>query len=91
MPLITDSTGKVFDITSVHKGDLIRAKYAGWDEPRNGIITAVSEETLTVLFLPWIGNVTNYFTILATEVQAGKWVVRWTTDLVTINAEGVIL
>ena len=91
MPLITDSTEKIFDTTSVHKGDLIRAQYSGWDEPRNGIITAVSEEKLTVLFLPGLGNVTNYFVILATEVQAGKWVVRWTTDLVTINAEGVIL
>jgi hypothetical protein len=72
MPLITDSTEKVFDITSVHKGDLIRAKYSGWDEPRNGIVTAVSEDKLTVLFLPGLGNVTNYFVILAAEVEAGK-------------------
>ena len=29
MPLITDTAlKKVFDITSVHKGDLIRAKYS---------------------------------------------------------------
>jgi len=88
MPLITDSTEKVFDITSVHKGDLIRAKYSTWDEPRNGIVTAVSEDKLTVLFLPGLGNVTNYFVILAAEVEAGKWTVRWTTDLETINAEG---
>ncbi len=90
MPLITDSTEKVFDTTSVHKGDLIRAKYSGWDKPRNGIITAVSEEKLTALFLPGLGNVTNYYTILATEVQAGKWAVRWTTDLETINTEGAV-
>lgn len=89
MPLITDSTEKVFDISSVHKGDLIRAQYSGWDEPRNGIITAVSEDKLTVLFLPGIGNVTNYYTILATEVQASKWTVKWSTDLQTINTEGV--
>ena len=91
MPLITDSTEKVFNISSVHKGDLIRAQYSGWDEPRNGIITAVSEEKLTVLFLPGIGNVTNYFVILAAEVEAGKWTVKWTTDLETINAEGDIV
>jgi hypothetical protein len=91
MPLITDSTEKVFDTTSVHKGDLIRAKYSGWDEPRNGIITAVSEDKLTVLFLPGLGNVTNYYTILAAEVEASKWIVRWTTDLETIKTEGVVL
>ncbi|HCA29133.1 MAG TPA: DUF5026 domain-containing protein [Ruminococcaceae bacterium] len=91
MPLIKDNVEKIFDTASVHKGDLIRAQYSGWDEPRNGIITAVSEEKLTVLFLPGLGNVTNYFAILATEVQAGKWAVRWTTDFVTVNTEGITL
>ncbi len=90
MPLIKDNIGKVFDTASVHKGDLIRAQYSGWDEPRNGIITAVSEEKLTVLFLPGLGNVTNYYTILAAEVAAGTWTAKWTTDLVTINAEGAM-
>lgn len=88
MPLIIDGAGKVFDTTSVHKGDLIRAKYAGWDKPRNGIITTVGDKTLTVLFLPGIGNVTSYYKMLATEVQAGKWSIRWTADLKTINVEG---
>ena len=91
MPLITDSAEKVFDITSVQKGDLIRAQYSTWDEPRNGIITAVSEEKLTVLFLPGIGNVTNYYTILATEIEASKWTVKWSTDLETIKSEGAIV
>jgi hypothetical protein len=85
MPLITDTISKVFDKASVHKGDLIRAKHETWDEPRNGIITAVSDDKLTVLFLPGLGNVTNYYTILASEVEAGKWTVRWTTDMETIN------
>lgn len=88
MPLITDTINKVFDKASVHKGDLIRAKHETWDDPRNGIITAVSDDKLTVLFLPGLGNVTNYYTILASEVEAGKWTVRWTTDMETINTEG---
>ena len=88
MPLIIDATSKVFDKTSVHKGDIIRAKHETWDEPRNGIVTAVSDDKLTVLFLPGLGNVTNYFTILASEVAAGKWTVRWTTDMETIKTEG---
>ncbi len=88
MPLIIDSTEKVFDANSVHKGDLIRAQYQTWPEARNGLITAVSENKLTVLFLPGLGNVTNYFTILANEVYEGKWTVRWTSDLVVINEVG---
>lgn len=88
MPLIIDSTGKVFDEASIHKGDLIRAKYNTWTEARNGIVTAVSEEKLTVLFLPGLGNVTNYFTIQAEEVNEGSWTVKWSTDLATINEAG---
>ena len=88
MPLIIDSDEKVFDTASIHKGDLIRAKYNTWPEPRNGLVTAVSESKLTVIFLPGLGNVTNYFTIQAAEVEAGKWSVLWSSDLVTINAEG---
>lgn len=88
MPLITDTINKVFDKASVHKGDLIRAKHVTWDEPRNGLVTTVSDNKLTVLFLPGLGNVTNYFTILASEVETGKWTVRWTTDMEIINTEG---
>lgn len=88
MPLIIDATSKVFDKASVHKGDLIRAKHETWDEPRNGIVTGVSDDKLTVLFLPGLGNVTNYFTILASEVAAWKWTIRWTTDMETIKTEG---
>ena len=88
MPLIIDATSKVFDKASVHKGDLIRAKHETWDEPRNGIVTGVNDDKLTVLFLPGLGNVTNYFPILASEVAAGKWAVRWTTDMETIKTEG---
>ena len=88
MPLITDTINKVFDKASVHKGDLIRAKHVTWDEPRDGIVTTVSDNKLTVLFLPGLGNVTNYFTILTSEVETGKWTVRWTTDMEIINTEG---
>ncbi len=88
MPLIKDTINIVFDKASVHKGDLIRAKHETWEEPRNGIVTTVSDNKLTVLFLPGLGNVTNYFTILASEVAAGKWTVKWTTDMETIKTEG---
>lgn len=87
MPLITKSKEKVFDRASIKRGDLIRAKHEGWDKPRNGLVTNVKKERLTVLFLPEIGNVTSYYTVLAEEVRAGKWEVSWTEDLETINTE----
>lgn len=89
MPLIKSSKEKVFNRSSIKKGDLIRAKYEGWPKPRNGIVTNVKDDKLTVLFLPEIGNVTSYYTILAGEVHAGKWVVSWSEDLETINTAGI--
>lgn len=88
MPLIKDNTEKVFDDTSIQKGDLIRAKYKSWLDARNGLVTAVSENKLTVLFISGPGAATNFFVILASEVVEGKWNVSWTSDLTTINVEG---
>lgn len=88
MPLIKEGNIKVFDTEAVHKGDLVRAQYHTWPEPRNGLLASVSEERLTVLFLPGLGNVSNYFPIAAAEVAAGLWKVRWSSDLETIDAEG---
>lgn len=88
MPLIKEGSIKVFDTEAVHKGDLVRAQYHTWPEPRNGLLASVSEERLTVLFLPGLSNVSNYFPIAAAEVAAGLWKVRWSSDLETIDAEG---
>lgn len=88
MSLIKDSSTKAFDADAIHKGDLIRAQYHTWPEPRNGIVTAVSDEKLTVLFLPGLGNVSNYFPIGAAEVVAGTWTVKWSRDLESINTHG---
>ena len=41
-----------------------------------------------MLFLPGLGNVSNYFPIAAAEVAEGLWKVRWSSDLETIDAEG---
>ena len=68
MALLKYMNQSVFDTNKVHKGDLIRAKYISWPNARNGIVTSVNDNKLMVLFLPDIGNVTNYFFILASEV-----------------------
>lgn len=89
MALIKNTTETVFDKEHVHKGDLIRAQRRGWEAAKNGIVTAVTDDKLTILTLPNIGNVTNYFVIYAVEVDAEEWCVRWTTDLETIYTNGV--
>jgi len=87
MPLLLESSIKAFDQTAVHKGDLVRAQYHTWPEPRNGLLTSISKERLVVLFLPGLGNVSNYFPIAAAEVAAGLWTIRWSSDLETTNQE----
>lgn len=88
MSLIKSTTETIFDKQYVHKGDLIRAQRSGWETAKNGIITAVTDDKLTILTLPDIGNVTNYFVVYASEVDAELWYIRWTTDLETIHTDG---
>jgi|LSQX01.1.fsa_nt_gb hypothetical protein len=91
MPIIKDIAEKIFDPEYVQKGNLINARREGWTEPKNGIITAVTDKQITVLMLPGIGNVTNYFVIPASEVVGGEtWELKWTNDLVTIYTDGEI-
>ena len=88
MSLIKEGSIRAFDTEAIHKGDLVRAQYHTWPEPRNGLLASITEERLTVLFLPGLGNVSNYFPIAAAEVAEGLWKVRWSSDLETIDAEG---
>lgn len=91
MPLIKESSVKSFDLEAVHIGDLVRAQYHTWPEPRNGIIAATSELELVVLYLPGLRNVSNYFPIKAAEVADGKWTLLWSEDLKDIQEEGTEL
>ena len=88
MSLIKEGSIRAFDTEAIHKGDLVRAQYHTWPEPRNGLLASITEERLTLLFLPGLGNVYNNFPIAAAEVAAGLWKVRWSSDLETIDAEG---
>lgn len=88
MPILTTSTEKAFDKAKIAKGDLIRAKYAGWDEAVNGIVARVEDTEIRVLYVGTITNVTNYFTINADEVSDGKWDFSWSHDLTKTETEG---
>lgn len=85
MPLIINSAVKTFDEESIQRGDFVRAQYITWPEPINGMVTAVRDTVLTVLFLPELDNVSNYFEIRADEVADGSWRVSWSSDLQAIR------
>lgn len=81
MALIIDSSRKIFDTSQVSKGYLLYAKHRSWDYGHSGIVTAVTEDKLTVQYHPAIGNVMNHFFIPATEVADGQWHIRWSKDM----------
>ena len=85
MALITENAAPVFDLDQVRKGDLIRAKHETWNEYRNGVVISASEKELVAHYYAGYGNVSNHFVIFASEVEAGEWSVKWTTDMETIN------
>lgn len=81
MSLIVDSSRSIFDTAEVEKGYLLYAEHRSWSEGRAGIVTAVTEDRLTVQFHPAIGNVMNHFFIPASEVADGQWHIRWSKDM----------
>ena len=81
MALIIDSSRKIFDTSQVSKGYLLYAKHRSWDDGHSGIVTAVTEDKLTVQYHPAIGNVMNHFFIPATEVADEQWHIRWSKDM----------
>lgn len=85
MALIKDRSAPVFDSEQVHKGNLIRAKHQTWDEYRNGLVVGVTSSELIVLYHAGIGNVSNHFVMLASEVSRGEWQGTWTEDMKIIQ------
>ena len=84
MELIITTEAPTINTKAISKGDLIRAKYSGWTEARNGQVAAVTRDEIRVIWQPGICNVTNFFSILADEIDAGLWTVIWSPDLETI-------
>lgn len=85
MPLIIDSTKRVFDLSLLKKGCLLFAKHKTWSGGKGGFVTAVTEKEVTVQYHPGIGNVTNHFFLPAEEVASGEWEVRWSEDLTEVH------
>ena len=85
MELISAAGGPVINAEAIAKGDLIRAKYSAWSEERNGQVAAVTQTEIRVIWQPNIRNVTNFFTILASEINDGLWTLKWSPDLETVH------
>lgn len=84
MELLVEKNRGVFN-TEIKKGTLIWAKHDGWEAGIGGFVSAVTENKLVVMFHPDISNVINHYIIHAEEVSDGKWMIRWSEDLVTVN------
>ena len=78
--ILIESTRNLINTEEITRGTLIWSKHFSWEEGRTGIVSAVTEKLITVLFLPSLQNVRNHFTIPATELEDGDWMVRYSTD-----------
>lgn len=58
----------------------IRARYANWEEPRNGLIVYASKTFLKVLFLTGVNIASSYYVVKISEVEAGLWEIIYSPD-----------
>ena len=63
---------------------MLYAKHHSWEEGKTGFVTSVTEKKLVVQYHPRIGNVTNHFFVSVDDVIAGKWEIRWSSDLAKV-------
>lgn len=88
MSILTTSNITAIDSSKIAKGDFIRAKYSAWEKAHNGIVAGVTPDEIRVLYIGDGGNVTNYFTIAADEIEDGLWELAWSSDLTDVQEEG---
>ena len=85
MALITNVNVPKFDRTVINRGDAIRVRRANGNDPRNGIVTRVTNDMVEILVSNIQNNATSFMQITAGDVAIGVWEVWWTSDFVTIN------
>lgn len=88
MSLILNEQKPIFDTASIAPGYALYGKHTTWDEGKTGVVTAVTESQLVVLYHPGIGNVVNHFFVPADEVADGAWELRWSKDLSEVEEYG---
>ena len=84
--LLTEETKKVINLAEIGRGSLISAKNKTWDKAQSGIVTEVTADTITVLFLPETQNIQNHIAIQAEAIEKGMWTIRYSSDgMETVN------
>ena len=86
MSLIMDKQEKVFDCSTIKRGDpQYLPRHSCGKNPKSGIVSAVTPEEIKILYQPAIANVTNFLTIQADDVVTGQWKIRWSENLESIE------
>lgn len=75
--LLTDDD---LNLMIVRPGGFIRAQYATWSKPRNGLVLTVEEYYLQAAYLPPEGGALEYFIIKSSEVMRGEWKIRYSNN-----------
>lgn len=89
MSLVVENPKVSFDMSQIKRGYLLWGKRAAWSEGKSGFVTAATEDQLIVHYFPGIGNVTNHFIIPVAEAAAGKWEIRWSSDMAEVQEYGI--
>lgn len=89
MALVKEKPTVAFDMSQIGRGYLLWARHSTWSEGKAGFVTSATEEKLIVQYYPGIGNVTNHFIILVSEVAGGQWEIRWSDDMSGIQEYGI--
>lgn len=93
--LLTEETKKVINLAEIGRGSLISAKNKTWDKAQSGIVTEVTADTITVLFLPETQNIQNHFAIQAEATEAAQAfnymaMAGWEPEQMTAGISGIM-
>ena len=69
----------------IGKGDFVRAKREDWSEYKNGFITDVTRDRISVLCYMAEGNAVNYFEVFAEDAVSGRWSIYRSRDLISVD------
>lgn len=89
MALVMEKPAVSYDLTQIGRGYLLWGKHRSWTEGKAGFVTSATKDQLIVQYHPGIGNVTNHFVILVSEVVSGQWEIRWSADMSEVFEYGI--
>lgn len=78
--LIENVNTAVFNKTEIFKGSVICAKHISWSSEITGIVSEVTDNKITVIFLKTLTCTQNHFFIHINDLKNGKWDIRYSTD-----------